>query len=417
MMRRAALALLVCGCGWSGAERGALVLANPAGYGRARLESTVLESYLAVHPGLRVVQWHPSFDPAAYRRRLLDAMLAGKPPDALLLDLRDVPALAGRGMLLDLAPYLSRVGVTLEDYDPTILNAFRRGRAIYALPTGYSPLILAYNKDLFDRAGLSAPADDWTWDDFLGLAKRLTRDSDGDGTIDQWGTDVDHRVGVWLAWVWAGGGEVLCGDGRRATGCLDAPATIAALRWYAGLVTQEGIAPRAADDITLFLDGKIAMLTVDHSVIPQVRPRVAAGRMRVGFIAIPHRAGYPPATVLTASGFGVPALALRRKLAVELVASLTDSLAGRLRAEAGLELPALTSVAVALAAADSLGWEAAFLRAAPQARIPWHARIGRWGEVELALAGMMDRIMLEGADPQAAAHDMALQLDHLLGAR
>jgi hypothetical protein len=28
----------------------------------------------------------------------------------------------------------------------------------------------------------------------------------------------------------------------------------------------------------------------------------------------------------------------------------------------------------------------------------------------------MDRIMLGGADAEAAAHDMALQLDHLLGA-
>jgi multiple sugar transport system substrate-binding protein len=424
MTRRAALALLLYSCGWSGVGgtggtgRGALELANRAGYARARLESTVLESYLAVHPGLRVIQRHPSADPAEYRRRLLDAMLTGRPPDAVLLDLSDVPALVDRGMLLDLAPYLSRVGVTLGEYDSTVLSGFRRGRAVYALPTGSSPLVVAYNKDLFDRAGLSGPADDWTWDDFLGLAKRLTRDRDGDGTIDQWGTDVDGRVTFWLAWVWAGGGDVLCADGRHATGCLDSPATIAALRWYAAWVTQARIAPpfRAADDIGLFLRGKVAMLTVEHSAIPQLRARAAGGRLRVGFSAIPHRVGFPPATVLCAAGYAVPALALRRKLAVELVASLTDSLAGRVRGEAGLELPALSSVAVALAASDTLGWEAAFLRAAPHARLPWEARTPRWGEVETALAGLMDRIILGGADPEAAAHDMARQLDHLLGA-
>lgn len=417
-MRPAALAvaLLLCGC-VAGGEQGALVVANRAGYGRARLESTILESYLAVHPGLHVVQWHPSSDAIEYRRRLLDAMAAGNRPDVALLDVSDVPVLADRGMLLDLTPYLSRVGVTLGDYDSTVLSAFRRGRGIYALPTGYSPLIVAYNKDLFDRAGQSVPSDDWTWDDFLALAKRLTRDNDHDGRTDQWGTDVDRRVTVWLAWVWAGGGEVLCADGRRATGCLDSPTTITALRWYAGWVTQENIAPRSRDDIELFLDGKLAMLTVDHSVIPQIKSRVAAGRLRVGLVAIPHRSGFPPATVLSASGYAVPALTLRRKLAVELVASLTDSLAGRVRGEAGLELPAVTSVAAALAAHDTMGWEAVFLRAVPQARIPWEARMARWGEVEAALAGMMDRIMLEGSDPEAAAHDMALQLDHLLGAR
>jgi multiple sugar transport system substrate-binding protein len=421
MMWRAALALLLFGCTWSGAGgagQGALELANRAGYGRARLESTVLESYLGVHPGLHVVQRHPSSDPGEYRRSLLDAILTGKPPDVVLLDLNDVPALADRGMLLDLAPYLSRVGVTLGEYDSTVLSAFRRGRAVYALPTGSSPLVVAYNKDLFERAGLSVPADDWTWDDFLGLAKRLTRDRDGDGIIDQWGTQVDGRVTFWLAWVWAGGGDVLCADGRRASGCLDSPATIAALRWYAAWVTQDRVAPppRADDGVALFLGGKVAMLTVEHSAIPQLRARAAGGRLRVGFSAIPHRTGFGPATVLCAAGYAVPALALRRKLAVELVASLTDSLAGRVRGEAGLELPALSSVAVALAAGDSLGWEAAFLRAAPHARIPWGARIPRWGEVEAVLAGLMDRIIVGGADPETAAHDTARQLDHLLGA-
>jgi len=70
---------LLCGCGWSGPgsegpNRNALQLAVRGGYARARLESTILESYLDGHPGLHVVQLHPSSDPTEYRRRLLDAM-------------------------------------------------------------------------------------------------------------------------------------------------------------------------------------------------------------------------------------------------------------------------------------------------------------------------------------------------------
>jgi arabinooligosaccharide transport system substrate-binding protein len=426
MARRAALALLLYGCGWSGPGRGAwspdhaaLEVAVRGGYARARLESAVLESYLDVHPGLRVVQWRPSADPVEYRRRLLDALLTPKPPDALLLDAGDLPSLSDGGLLLDLSPYLSRVGVTLGEYDSTVLSAFRRGQAVYALPTGSSPLVIAYNKGLFDRAGVSGPAPDgdWTWDEFSAAAKQLTRDTDGDGAIDQWGTVVDRRVTSWLAWVWAGGGDVLCADGKRAIGCLDSPTTIAALRWYAGWVDHDRVAPRSRtnDGIARFLAGKVAMVTVGHSAVPLLRSRAGVGLMRVGFTAIPHRAGVAPVTVIRAEGLAVPALALRRKLAVELVASLTDSLAGRLRGEAGLELPALSSVAAALAAGDTLGWQAAILRAAMHGRIPWEARVARWEEVEPALTDLMDRI-LGGADPEAAAHDLALQLDHLLGA-
>ena len=420
IIRRAALALLLCGCGWSGGERagqGAIEIVNHGGYARARIESSVLESYLAVHPGLRVVQRHPSSDPAVYRRRLLDAILAGRPPDAVLLDLDDLPGLADHGMLLDLAPYLARVGVVPAEYDSTILNAFVRGRAIYALPTGYSPLVVAYNRDIFERAGLAGPPDDWTWSEFLGLAKQLTRDRDGDGAIDQWGTEVDDRVTFWLPWVWAGGGDVLCSDGKRASGCLDSPVTIAALRWYAGWVTHDRVAPpkaRGDDPLEPFLRGQVAMLTVDHSAVPRLRSRAAGRGFRVGFAAIPARPGFPRVTVLSAAAYAVPALTLRRKLAVELLASLTDSLAERIRGEAGLELPALSAVGAALAAGDTLGWEAAFLRAAPHGRIPWAARVGRWGEIDAALAGLMDRIIVGGADPAAAAHAVALQVDRVL---
>jgi hypothetical protein len=164
-----------------------------------------------------------------------------------------------------------------------------------------------------------------------------------------------------------------------------------------------------------FLAGKVAMLTVGHMAIPRLRARAAGGSLHVGFIAIPHRTGFPPATVLCATGYAVPALTLRRRLAVELVASLTDSLAGRIRGEAGLELPAVSTVAAALVAGDTLGWESAFLHAAPHGRLPWDTRIARWEQVERALAGLMDRIIVGGADAEAAAHDMALQLDNLIG--
>ena len=37
---------------------------------------------------------------------------------------------------------------------------------------------------------------EWTWDKMLEYAKNLTRDTDGDGIIDQWG------LGVWTGRVW-----------------------------------------------------------------------------------------------------------------------------------------------------------------------------------------------------------------------
>jgi len=412
------------GCWGCGAEPSpAVELLHRADDGAAQLEDQLLTPYRARHPGLRVVQRNAALSRAEYRRLLLTATARDTLPDVFQLDDVDVPALADRGGALDLAPYLSRAGVDLARYNPEVLAIFRRGAALYGLPRGYAPLMVAYNRDLLDRAAIPYPTDDWTWDEFLRMAQLLTRDRDGDGRIDQWGAGFDRRPSSWLAWIWAGGGDVLCPGGRRASGCLDASATVAAIRWYGGWVTRWGIAPRphdptaSGDEITrLFRAGRIAFMTVGHDAVRPLRSQVAAGRLRVGFAPVPHRAGVAAATLLYATGYAVPASVLRRKAGVELAADLTDSLPDAARGDAGIELPAVAAAAQDVAAADTTGWEAAFLRAAAHGRPGWGARVGQWREVEAELADLMDRVTVGGADPARAVRATARELDRLLGA-
>lgn len=414
------LATWACHRGGAGAQT-VLELANWADYREADLEQRVLAPFEKAHPGIVVQQQSAGTGQAEYRERILTSIVAGTPPDVFLLDNIDVPAFTSRGVTLDLSPYLRRLGVDLARYDSTVMGIFRRGDEVYALPKGYTPMVMVYNKDLFDRAGVPYPTDAWTWDDFLRSAKALTRDTDGDGLVDQWGTAFDRRVFLWTAWLWSGGGDVLCPDGARASGCLDSPASVNAIRWYTDWVTRDSIVPRVfnlrrslGDNLRLFYSGKVAMLTTGHFWIPNLRPYVADGRLRVGFVEIPHRVGAVPQTVMFASGLAVPATAPHRKLSIQLAAYLADSAAQATRAGGGLELPSLTGAALALAAADSTGWEAVFLRASRHARVPWGARIERWREVEAELPDMMDRITLEHVDPRVAAREMAQRIDRLL---
>ncbi|HEY6158881.1 MAG TPA: sugar ABC transporter substrate-binding protein [Gemmatimonadales bacterium] len=416
------LACWTCG-GRADGGPGALGLADRIDSGAAELQERLLTPYLARHPGLELVR-RPVVVAArdVYRRELLTALAGDEPPDVFLLDDEDVPRVVDRGGALDLAPYLGRVGVDPARYDQTLVAVFRRGAGLYGLPRGYTPVVVAYNKDLLDRAAIPYPTDDWTWDDFLRVAKQLTRDTDGDGSIDQWGSAFDPRLALWLPWIWSGGGDVLCADGCRASGCLDSRATIEALRWYAGWSTSAGVAPRIHDArdapgaiARLFASGRLGLMTTGHWAIPRLRASVAAGRLHVGFVAIPHRSGVAPATVLYVSGYAVPALTPRRKAAVELVADLTDSAAAMARAEAGMELPAVAAAARAMAA-DTLGWDAAFLRAAAHGRPSWGARVGPWRDVADRLTDLMDRIVITGVDPARAAGAAARELDRLLGA-
>ena len=49
---------------------------------------------------------------------------------------------------------------------------------LFQAPLRTGTTVLAYNKRMFDQAGLDYPTEEWTWnDDFLDAAKRLTRNS------------------------------------------------------------------------------------------------------------------------------------------------------------------------------------------------------------------------------------------------
>ena len=61
----------------------------------------------------------------------------------------------------------------LNRIDETALNAFNVGGKQYGLPGNFSNVVLVYNKDLFDQAGLDYPTNDWTQDDVQAAAEAI----------------------------------------------------------------------------------------------------------------------------------------------------------------------------------------------------------------------------------------------------
>lgn len=69
-----------------------------------------------------------------------------------------------------------------------------RGR-IYALPHDVHPIMLAYRRDLVEQLGIDVTQLD-TWDKFVEVGRRITKDKDGDGVIDQYMLDLPS-AGAW----------------------------------------------------------------------------------------------------------------------------------------------------------------------------------------------------------------------------
>ena len=372
------------------------------------------------HPGVHVVN-DPVTNQAEYREKVVTSIAAGAPPDVFLLDGIDAAAFADEGVLLDLAPFAARVGISLDSFYPEVLAHFTRPGQLLAFPKGLSPMVYYYNRDLFDAAGLPYPAGDWTRDDFLRAARALTRDTNGDGAIDQWGTALDRRFFAWQAWVWSGGGDILSPDGTRATGYLDSPETDSTVAFLTALPTAYGVAPRpnafravSGTETRLFYSGKLAMYTSGHWLIPQLRRHVARGRVRLGVAPVPRAEGHPSRTVLFASGYAVPHNTPHRKLAVEFAAWMASPEAQRHRLGSGLELATMPVVQSAFVAADTTGLERAFVALVPTGRPPWGARIARFREVEAQMYDVLDRVLINGESVHDVTSSVARRIDAIL---
>src|SRR5690606_38960792 len=64
--------------------------------------------------------------------------------------------------------------ITDSTFYPAALGAFARDGVQYGLPVTFSTVLLYYNQDMFDAAGVAYPDESWTWDDVIAAAENLT---------------------------------------------------------------------------------------------------------------------------------------------------------------------------------------------------------------------------------------------------
>jgi multiple sugar transport system substrate-binding protein len=217
--------------------------------------------------------------PSDYRARLGVDFAADDPADVVLINYRRYAPFAAMGVLEPLAPYLRRSDVISDsDFFPVATEPFRWRGQLMCLPQNISSLVVYYDKDLFDAAGLAYPEDDWTWAEFLATAQVLTLDLDGDGRSDQYGLGTDPSIFRLAPFVWGNGGElVVLESGLRPVRlALDSRAAREAVEWFVALQTVHGVVPDALAEAaesseSRFLNGRTAMFLNSRRGTPSAR--------------------------------------------------------------------------------------------------------------------------------------------------
>ncbi|NEE00213.1 ABC transporter substrate-binding protein [Phytoactinopolyspora halotolerans] len=206
--------------------------------------------------------------------RLTTSFAGGSPPDVFLLNFRRYGQFAAQGVIEPVQAHLDRSDVLDEsDFSPAALDAFRfDGEELTCLPQNLSSLVVYYNADMFEAAGVPPPAAGWNWDDFLTAAQALT----ADGT---YGLGVQPSLIRLAPFVWSNGGDVVDHPDRPTTLTLtgDAdPAAREAVDWFLDLQLVHGVVPPDAEEQSesseaRFLRGTLGMYLSSRVAVPTLR--------------------------------------------------------------------------------------------------------------------------------------------------
>ena len=172
------------------------------------------------------------------------AFAAGNPPDVFVWAADGLWDYGEEGLLVDLGPFFER-DLNLDDFYAPVKELIQaRDGTYYGMGRNWVVGLLFYNQNLFDEAGLSYPDESWTWQDYREAAKALTKDVDGDGRIDQYGTFISPNFLQGDPIIWSFGGRVYDPADNKVH--FSDPESIEALQFLADFILEDKSAPQRA---------------------------------------------------------------------------------------------------------------------------------------------------------------------------
>lgn len=203
---------------------------------------------------LQVIVWEE------YWTMLEAGAQGGSMPDVFWMHSNEAERYMSNDMLLDVTDLVEASDeIDMSNYPDDISELYTYDDKNYAVPKDIDTIALWYNKTMFDEAGLDYPNEDWTWDDFVDAAIKLTKD---DGS--QYGTAIrpTNAQESYYNMIYGYGGEVITED-KTASG-YDNEKTIEGMQIMQRLI-DEGAMPSLevmseSETYALFTSGKVAMM-------------------------------------------------------------------------------------------------------------------------------------------------------------
>lgn len=243
-----------------------------------------IEIFIADHPELEVeYSIIPTAD-SVWDQKASAALATGGAPDVIQMS----PDYFGMNTeyYMDLNAYVEADGVNLDEVlvDGMLSGYYDTDGKLEGFPLLANCFVMAYNKDMFDEAGVAYPEDGWTLGELMDWGSGFV----GGSGVNQTYAIVKHWV-MDMVMAYAGGGTPYSED--LSTSYMDSPEILESLKIYQNLVGNGYMPSDAAQQSmsaqTLFISGKAAMYPMGGFESQSVIADAEENGINLGFCMMP----------------------------------------------------------------------------------------------------------------------------------
>jgi multiple sugar transport system substrate-binding protein len=224
----------------------------------------LVNQFNQTHPQIQVESLYVG-QPDQQLPKIFASVVGNAPPDLLWFN----PTLTGQlielGAIRPIEDLLNASAVKAE-LDPALQSSMALENHLWSIPFATNNVGIFYRPSLFQAAEIETLPK--TWEEFRAVARKLTRDRNGDGVPDQHGIQLalgkgEFTIFTWLPFFWSGGSVIeAMSHPEGLTIDIQPGGAIAALQFWQDLV-KDGSAilsqPERGFELDNFLAGKVAM--------------------------------------------------------------------------------------------------------------------------------------------------------------
>jgi len=206
-----------------------------------------------------------------YEQKLLTQLQGSQGPDVFYAYEPTIPKLIEADQIQPLTEFLSSPEsyVAAGDFPDGLWGPAKRDGELYAVTPDANPMVMYYNKKVFQEAGVKTPQEyydegNWNWDAFRQVTSELKAAGKEGYILENWWAH-------WYSWIWSNGGQMFDDQGNFVlSGDEKAKEAIAFLEQLIqdGNAVYAGSLPKGQGTDAMFMSNQVGILAAGRWLEP-----------------------------------------------------------------------------------------------------------------------------------------------------